>query len=111
MRVDLSHIPDDKWWGVICENEQDLVEFVNAIKDQRKDIDICSFSDPSKLADPRYHGKVYFLNYLGSKRLQYGRPDALPSELNTMRLEELFCAPDLPDIDAGQLEMLSMLGL
>lgn len=111
MRVDLSRIPDDKWWGVICENEKDLIEFVDAIKDQRKDVDIGSFNDPSKLTDPRYHGKAYFLNYLGSKRLQNGWPDDLPSELNTMRLEELFYAPDLPDIDADQLEMLSMLGL
>lgn len=111
MRVDLSRIPDDKWCGVICENEQDLVEFVNAIKDQRKDIDIGSFNDPSNLANPRYHGKAYVLNYLGSKRLQFGRPDSLPGELCTMMFEELFCAPDLPDIDADQLEMLSMLGL
>ena len=87
------------------------VEFVNAIKDQRKDINIGSFNDPSKLADPRYHGKAYFLNYLGSKRLQHGRPDSLPSELNTMRFEELLCAPDLPGIDTDQLEKLSMLGL
>lgn len=111
MRVDLSRIPDDKWWGVICENEKDLVEFVNAVKDQRKDIDISPFNDPSKLADPRYHGKAYVLNYLGSKRLQYGRPDSLPSKLSTMMFEELFCAPDLPGIDTDQLEKLSMLGL
>ena len=111
MRVDLSRIPDDKWCGVICENEKELAEFVNAIKEQREDVDIGSFKDTSKLANPRYHGKAYFLNYLGSKRLQHGRPDGLPSELNTMRFEELFCAPDLPDIEADQLEMLSMLGL
>ena len=111
MRVDLSHIPDDKWWGVICENEQDLVEFVNAIKDQRKDIDIGLFNNPSKFADPRYHGKAYFLNYLGSKRLQHGTPKSLPRELHTLKFEELLCAPDLPDIDMGLLEALSLLGL
>jgi hypothetical protein len=111
LRVDLSRIPDDKWWGVICENEQDLVEFVNAVKDQRKDIDIGSFNDPSNLANPRYHGKAYVLNYLGLKKLQFGRPDSLPGELSTMKFEELFYAPDLPDIGTDQLGMLSLLGL
>ena len=111
MRVDLSRIPDDKWWGVICENEKDLIEFVNAVKDQRKDINIGLFDDPRKMSNSIYHGKAYFLNYLGSKRLQHGTPESLPRELHTLKFEELLCAPDLPDIDMGQLEALSILGL
>lgn len=111
MIIDLSRIPDDKWYGVICNSELELRTFVEAIKTQRSDIDIGSFSDKRKLAERRYHGKAYFLNYLGSKHLQTGDPAGLPRELRTMSFDELLVAPELPDIDFNQLEALSLLGL
>lgn len=109
--LDLKRIPDDKWYGVICNTEQELRDFIEAVKFQRCDIDIGLFNDPRKMSNSRYHGKAYFLNYLGSKRLQHGTPESLPRELHTLKFEELLCAPDLPDIDMGQLEALSLLGL
>lgn len=109
--LDLNRIPDDKWYGVICDTEQELRDFIEAVKFQRCDIDIGLFNDPREMSNSRYHGKAYFLNYLGSKRLQHGTPESLPRELHTLKFEELLCAPDLPDIDMGQLEALSLLGL
>lgn len=109
--LDLRRIPDDKWYGVICNTEQELRDFIEAVKFQRCDIDIGLFDDSRRMSNSIYHGKAYFLNYLGSKRLQHGTPGSLPSELHTLKFEELLCAPDLPDIDMGQLEALSPLGL
>lgn len=109
--LDLNRIPDDRLWGVICDTEQELRDFIEAVKFQRCDIDIGSFDDPRRMSNSSYHGKAYFLNYLGSKRLQHGSPRSLPRELHTLKFEELLCAPDLPDIDMGQLEALSLLGL
>ena len=109
--IDLSRIPDDRRWGVFCETEQELRELVDAIKSQRKDVDLGLFANPLNLAETKYHGKAFFLNYARSKRLQYGDLGQLPVSLITMKFEELLCAQDLPDIDASQLETLSMLGL
>jgi hypothetical protein len=109
--LELSRIPDDRLWGVICNTEQELKDFVEAVKSQRSDIDIGSFGNQSTLAMERYHGKAYFLNYLGSRHLQQGTPVGLPRDLSTMSFEELLIAPELPDIDTDQIEALSMLGL
>mgnify|MGYP006313475231 CR=1 FL=1 len=73
--LDLNRIPDGKWYGVICDTEQELRDFIEAVKFQRCDIDIGLFNDPRKMSNSRYHGKAYFLNYLGSKRLQHGTPE------------------------------------
>ena len=108
--IDLSRIPDDKTWGVICENEDDLVEFVEAIKTQRKDVDIGSFRNKTKLSESFYHGKAYFLNYSNSHRLQHGEPRSLPGGLITMTIHQLRVCVDLPEIQADQVESLSLFG-
>lgn len=109
--INLSRIPDDKSWGVICNTEQELREFVEAIKSQRPDIQIGSFRNSSKLSEEYYHGKAYFLNYRDSHNLQHGLPGNLPENLHTLTFDELLTAPELPDIDANLLESLSTLGL
>lgn len=110
MRLDLNRIPDDRLWGVICNTEQELRAFIDAVKIQRSDIDIGSLGNPSRLSDGQYHGKAYFLNYRDSKCLQMGTPRNLRDGLYTMGFQELVCAPELPDINIDQLEVLSMLG-
>lgn len=109
--VDLSRIPDDRYWGVICETEEELKEFVSAVKTQCKDISVGSFVHPSEISKKHYRGKAFFINYSNSRRVQYGEVAALPSNTKTMRFDELLSVQDLPDISADQLGVLSMLGL
>lgn len=110
--IDLSRIVDDTKCGVICETEGELRMFVDAIKSQRKDIDIGSFKNSDrKMSESYYHGKAYFLNFKNTKYLQYGNPKSLPEGLYAIPISDLLSVQDLPDINADQTQALSMLGL
>ena len=109
--IDLKRIPDDRYWGVICETEEELREFVSAVKTQCKNIDVGIFANSSEISKEYYRGKAFFINYSNSGRIQYGDVVTLPSNLKTMRFDELFPVQDLPDISEDQLGALSMLGL
>ncbi len=108
---DLKRIPDARYWGVICDTEEELREFVSAVKTQRKNIDVGTFAHSSEISREYYRGKAFFINYSNSRRIQYGDIEALPSNVKTMRFDELLSVQDLPDISADQLGVLSMLGL
>ena len=109
LMLNLCIISDDKKQGVLCESLDQVRELVEAIKSQRPDIDIGDWT--TELKESKHANRVYLLNYCGHKRLQHGRvSDIKTLGLSYLQFHELLMY-DLPEIDANQTDILSLLGL
>lgn len=106
--LDLSLISDDKKVGVLCETLGQFEMLLDAIKIQRPDID-CEVH--REMTEFNYANKVYYLNYMNSRRLQHGsRVTVRDLGLSYVQFNELW-HEDLPDISVNQTGILSLLGV
>ena len=105
--LNLDLIVDEAKTGILCTSEGQITALVAELKLQRPDIDVSAWSRNND----RYVGDVFFLNYSGSKMLQRGSMSTVKNlGLGFIPFEELM-QQDLPEINANETGILSLLGL
>lgn len=109
LMLNLSAIPDDMKFGVLCETLSQVEMLIDAVKTQRPDVTIRI--RPEELRVDVHANRAYYLNYRGDRLLQHGNPSVVRGlGLSYLRFEELW-VDDLPDIEGNQTGILSLLGL
>lgn len=106
--LNLDLIVDDRRTGIHCTSAEQVAELVSTIKLQRPDVDVSAWF---KVDYSRHMNNVFFLNYSGAKALQTGSMSIVESlGLGFVPFEELV-QHDLPEINANETGILSLLGL
>lgn len=108
--LDLGAIASDQWQAVHCRTLEEAQRFLDAVKEQRPDIGTKSW-EPI-LVDSKYEDKAFMLSYCGCKSLKFGSVSHLKSEgIEIIPFEALLYSFELPEVEANQTGILSLLGL
>lgn len=108
--IDLSKITDDEKQAVHCRTIEEAQIFLDAVRVQRTDIGTTHWE--RTLTSKKYEGKAFMLSYTGCKQLRYGEAFDLKRQgIEIIPFEALLRSFDLPEIDANQTGILSLLGL
>lgn len=104
--LNLDLIVDEGKTGILCSSEGQIAALISELKLQRPDIDVSAWDRNNH----KYVGDVFFLNYAGAKCLQRGSMSTVKNlGLGFIPFEELI-QQDLPDINANETGILSLLG-
>lgn len=107
--LDLSVITRDESQAVHCRTLEEAQLLYHAVKEQRPDIHMYGWSGPPD--SDRYVDKAYILSWHGFRAFKYGDVEYLRK--NGVEIIEFggLLLQDLPDIEANQTDIFSLLGV
>lgn len=108
--LDLRIIASDQMQAVHCRTLEEAQCLLDAVREQRPDIYTGNWE--TVLSDKKYEDRAFILSYCGCKRLKFGSASFLESEgIEIIPFDVLLYSFNLPEIEANQNGILSLLGL
>lgn len=108
--LDLNIIINDEKQAIHCRTLEEAQQLLDAVRKQRTDIN--TYSWESTLVNKKYEDKAFMLSYCGCKSLKFGSVPNLRSQgIEIIPFEMLSRYFDLPEVEANQTGILSLLGV